>query len=151
MCSSLARASPPHPETPFPVQRQTWREPIGQWLPLFHGRYVGLGYGTNDALGCADPATFYNNYVTMVKQFFVQEKFRLSKQLFGRQMRIFNVVLRHSMQRFTSYILITHRSFRVPIHGHTLKIIPTLLAVTVFTQMTRGRSTQTAMGKLQFR
>jgi hypothetical protein len=67
MCSSLARASPPHPETPFPVQRQTWREPIGQWLPLFHGRYVGLGYSTSDALGCADPATFYNNYVTMVK------------------------------------------------------------------------------------
>jgi len=40
---------------------------VPQWLPLFHGKYVGLGYGTNDALACTDPTTFYNNYVTMVQ------------------------------------------------------------------------------------
>jgi lysophospholipase L1-like esterase len=37
------------------------------WLALFPGKYVGLSYGTNDALGCVNPATFYQNYVTMVQ------------------------------------------------------------------------------------
>jgi lysophospholipase L1-like esterase len=36
------------------------------WLALFPGKYVGLSYGTNDALGCVDPEEFYNNYVAMV-------------------------------------------------------------------------------------
>ncbi len=40
---------------------------IGTWLELFPGKYVGLSYGTNDAIGCASPYTFYNNYVTMVQ------------------------------------------------------------------------------------
>ncbi|HET8911904.1 MAG TPA: SGNH/GDSL hydrolase family protein, partial [Ktedonobacteraceae bacterium] len=40
---------------------------IGIWLPLFPGRYVGLSFGTNDALGCVDPTAFYNNYEVMVQ------------------------------------------------------------------------------------
>jgi lysophospholipase L1-like esterase len=37
------------------------------WLTIFLGKYVGLSYGTNDALGCVAPATFYNNYASMVQ------------------------------------------------------------------------------------
>lgn len=37
------------------------------WLQLFPGKYVALSYGTNDAEGCVDPQTFYNNYVGMTK------------------------------------------------------------------------------------
>lgn len=37
------------------------------WLALFLGTYVGLSYGTNDALGCVAPATFYTNYSSMVQ------------------------------------------------------------------------------------
>jgi lysophospholipase L1-like esterase len=40
---------------------------INTWLPLFPGRYVGLSYGTNDALYCANPIDFYKNYVIMVR------------------------------------------------------------------------------------
>jgi lysophospholipase L1-like esterase len=40
---------------------------LPQWLSMFPGKYVGLGYGTNDALNCANPTSFYNNYVTMVQ------------------------------------------------------------------------------------
>ena len=40
---------------------------INTWLQLFPGKYVGLSYGTNDALGCVDPGIFYNNYVSMVQ------------------------------------------------------------------------------------
>lgn len=40
---------------------------LPQWLPMFPGKYVGLGYGTNDALDCVDPTTFYNNYVSLVQ------------------------------------------------------------------------------------
>jgi hypothetical protein len=32
-CSSRARASPPHPQTPSPAQREAWREPIEQCSP----------------------------------------------------------------------------------------------------------------------
>lgn len=37
------------------------------WLTIFLGKYVGLSYGTNDALGCVAPATFYANYSSMVQ------------------------------------------------------------------------------------
>lgn len=40
---------------------------LDTWLSLFPGKYVGLSYGTNDALGCLNPATFYRNYATMVQ------------------------------------------------------------------------------------
>jgi lysophospholipase L1-like esterase len=40
---------------------------ISAWLELFPGRYVGLSYGTNDAIGCVSADTFYNNYVTMAQ------------------------------------------------------------------------------------
>ncbi len=40
---------------------------INSWLQLFPGKYVGLSYGTNDALGCLNGDTFYNNYLTMVQ------------------------------------------------------------------------------------
>jgi hypothetical protein len=40
---------------------------IDTWLSLFPGRYVGLSYGTNDALGCVSGANFYSNYVIMVQ------------------------------------------------------------------------------------
>lgn len=40
---------------------------LNTWLGFFPGKYVGLSYGTNDALGCVDPDTFYNNYVAMVQ------------------------------------------------------------------------------------
>jgi hypothetical protein len=36
-------------------------------LQLFPGKYVGLSYGTNDALGCTNAAKFYANYFTMVR------------------------------------------------------------------------------------
>ena|GEM_PF-814050 len=42
---------------------------VPQWLNLFPGHYVGLSYGTNDALGGCDSSAlsaFYANYVTMV-------------------------------------------------------------------------------------
>lgn len=41
---------------------------LSTWLGLFPGKYVGLSYGTNDALGCVNPATFYQNYATMVQE-----------------------------------------------------------------------------------
>lgn len=40
---------------------------ISTWLELFQGKYVGLSYGTNDAIDCVSGDTFYNNYVTMVQ------------------------------------------------------------------------------------
>src|SRR5256712_710921 len=40
---------------------------IHGWLALFSGRYVGLAYGTNDAIWAVSPATFYANYVTLVQ------------------------------------------------------------------------------------
>jgi lysophospholipase L1-like esterase len=40
---------------------------LNTWLQLFPGKYIGLSYGTNDTLACLNPATFYNNYVTMVQ------------------------------------------------------------------------------------
>ncbi|MEO8970499.1 MAG: SGNH/GDSL hydrolase family protein [Ktedonobacteraceae bacterium] len=40
---------------------------INSWLQLFPGKYVGLSYGTNDALGCLNGLTFYSNYLTMVQ------------------------------------------------------------------------------------
>jgi hypothetical protein len=40
---------------------------INTWLQLFPGKYVGLSYGTYDAIGCVDPGIFYDNYVSMVQ------------------------------------------------------------------------------------
>jgi lysophospholipase L1-like esterase len=40
---------------------------IATWLSTFPGRYVALSFGTNDANGCGDTTSFYNNYVTMVQ------------------------------------------------------------------------------------
>jgi lysophospholipase L1-like esterase len=40
---------------------------LSTWLKLFPGKYVGLSYGTNDAIGCVSAESFYNNYVTMVQ------------------------------------------------------------------------------------
>jgi lysophospholipase L1-like esterase len=40
---------------------------LASWLKLFPGKYVGLSYGTNDAIGCVSPDSFYNQYVTMVQ------------------------------------------------------------------------------------
>jgi lysophospholipase L1-like esterase len=40
---------------------------LNTWLHLFPGKYIGLSYGTNDTLACLNPATFYNNYATMVQ------------------------------------------------------------------------------------
>jgi lysophospholipase L1-like esterase len=40
---------------------------LNTWLGLFPGKYVGLSYGTNDAIDCVNPDTFYKNYVTMVE------------------------------------------------------------------------------------
>jgi len=40
---------------------------IHAWLAAFPGEYVGLAYGTNDANGCSNTTTFYDNYVTMVQ------------------------------------------------------------------------------------
>jgi hypothetical protein len=37
------------------------------WLQMFPGKYVGLSYGTDDALACTNPASFYANYFTMVQ------------------------------------------------------------------------------------
>lgn len=41
---------------------------LPRWLPLFPGKYVALGYGTNDALECENPTTFYNHYVTLTQE-----------------------------------------------------------------------------------
>ncbi len=40
---------------------------LNEWLKLFPGKYVGLSYGTNDALDCVAPETFYNTYTTIVQ------------------------------------------------------------------------------------
>lgn len=40
---------------------------INTWLGIFPGKYVALSYGTNDALGCTNPASFYSNYVRMIR------------------------------------------------------------------------------------
>ncbi|GAC1574252.1 MAG: hypothetical protein NVS3B9_5820 [Candidatus Doudnabacteria bacterium] len=40
---------------------------ISAWLAAFPGRYVDVSYGTNDATGNVAPATFYNNYVTIIQ------------------------------------------------------------------------------------
>jgi len=40
---------------------------IDQWLTIFPGKYVGLSYGTNDALNCLSAATVKNNYIGMIK------------------------------------------------------------------------------------
>lgn len=40
---------------------------LHDWLGMFPGKYVGLSYGTNDALGCVSSDEFYSNYVTMVQ------------------------------------------------------------------------------------
>lgn len=40
---------------------------LNTWLELFPGKYVGLSYGTNDAIDCISADSFYNNYVTMVQ------------------------------------------------------------------------------------
>lgn len=40
---------------------------MNTWLALFPGTYVGLSYGTNDAIDCVNPTTFYDNYVVMVQ------------------------------------------------------------------------------------
>ena len=37
------------------------------WLQMFPGKYVGLSYGTNAALGCSNAAHFYADYFTMVQ------------------------------------------------------------------------------------
>lgn len=37
------------------------------WLSLFPGTYVGLAYGTNDALGCISQTTVFNNFDQMVQ------------------------------------------------------------------------------------
>jgi len=39
---------------------------ISQWLSIFPGKYVGLSYGTNDALGCVSAATVQENYRGMI-------------------------------------------------------------------------------------
>jgi chitinase len=41
---------------------------IGKQLALFPGKYVGLSFGTNDALGNVDPTTFYNNYAQLIQK-----------------------------------------------------------------------------------
>jgi lysophospholipase L1-like esterase len=40
---------------------------INTWLLLFPGKYVGVSYGTNDANGCVNPDTYYDNYITTVR------------------------------------------------------------------------------------
>ena len=40
---------------------------LSTWLKLFPGKYIGLSYGTNDAIDCVGADDFYNNYVTMVR------------------------------------------------------------------------------------
>jgi endoglucanase len=47
---------------------------IASWLPMFPGKYVGLSYGTNDALACQNSATFYANYEKMVKAVLAVQK-----------------------------------------------------------------------------
>ena len=46
----------------------TWLPYLSTWLTGFHGRFVTLDLGTNDAGGGASPTTFYNNMLTMVEQ-----------------------------------------------------------------------------------
>jgi hypothetical protein len=71
--AELINARSPHN---FPVQEsggivyvssEVGAKYINTWLSLFPGHYVGLSYGTNDALSCVSGANFYSNYVTMVQ------------------------------------------------------------------------------------
>jgi lysophospholipase L1-like esterase len=45
---------------------------IATWLALFPGKYVGLNYGTNDAINNVTPATFQANYVAMIQAVLAQ-------------------------------------------------------------------------------
>ena len=47
---------------------------INTWLALFAGHYVGVAYGTNDAGFNVPPATFHDNYVTMIQAIFAAGK-----------------------------------------------------------------------------
>jgi lysophospholipase L1-like esterase len=38
------------------------------WLQSFHGKYVTLSLGTNDAAGSVAPGAFYDNMATLIKQ-----------------------------------------------------------------------------------
>lgn len=38
------------------------------WLQFFHGKYVTLSLGTNDAAGSVAPGAFYDNMATLIKQ-----------------------------------------------------------------------------------
>jgi lysophospholipase L1-like esterase len=38
---------------------------IKTWLRLFPGKYVGISYGTNDALRCTSADSFYANYLRL--------------------------------------------------------------------------------------
>lgn len=59
------------------------------WLALFPGKYAGLSYGTNDALGCADPAIFYNTYTDLIKDVLQAGKVPLVPRIpWGRQENI---------------------------------------------------------------
>lgn len=62
--------------TDFPIQEsggigylttQDALQYLPTWLSLFPGKYVGLSYGTNDANGCVNPDTVYQNYVTLIE------------------------------------------------------------------------------------
>jgi lysophospholipase L1-like esterase len=45
---------------------------IATWLGLFPGKYVGLNYGTNDAINGVSPATFQANYAAMIQAVLAQ-------------------------------------------------------------------------------
>jgi lysophospholipase L1-like esterase len=41
---------------------------LPRWLQAFHGKYVTLSLGTNDAAGGAAPGAFYDNMAALIKQ-----------------------------------------------------------------------------------
>lgn len=89
---------------------------LNTWLALFPGKYVGLSYGTNDALGCVNPDTFYNNYVTMLQDVLHAGKIPVVPYIpWGK-----NTNIQNCAPRLNARITALYRAFPQIIHGPDL-------------------------------
>lgn len=89
---------------------------LNTWLGLFPGKYVGLSYGTNDALGCVNPATFYQNYATLVQDVLHADKIPLVPRIpWGK-----NAQIQQCAPALNAQIAALYKAFPQIIHGPDL-------------------------------
>jgi lysophospholipase L1-like esterase len=89
---------------------------LNTWLNLFPGKYVGLSYGTNDALGCFSSTRFYSNYVTMVQEVLQAGKIPVVPHIpWGR-----NAKLQRCVPNLNAEIDALYAAFPQIIHGPDL-------------------------------